>query len=50
MKVTLSCDHRALDGAQGARFLQSFKRALEKPLELFLPLDEHTTHHSVADQ
>lgn len=38
MKVTLSCDHRALDGAQGARFLQSFKRALEKPLELFLPL------------
>jgi pyruvate dehydrogenase E2 component (dihydrolipoamide acetyltransferase) len=38
MKVTLSCDHRALDGAQGARFLQSFKRVLEKPLELFLPL------------
>lgn len=50
MKVTLSCDHRALDGAQGARFLQSFKRALENPLELFLPLDEHTTHHNVADQ
>jgi pyruvate dehydrogenase E2 component (dihydrolipoamide acetyltransferase) len=40
MKVTLSCDHRALDGAQGARFLQSFKRVLEKPLELFLPLKE----------
>ena len=40
MKVTLSCDHRALDGAQGARFLQSFKRALEKPLELFLSLKE----------
>ena len=40
MKVTLSCDHRALDGAQGARFLQSFKRALENPLELFLPLNE----------
>jgi pyruvate dehydrogenase E2 component (dihydrolipoamide acetyltransferase) len=50
MKVTLSCDHRALDGAQGARFLQSFKRALEKPLELFLPLNKHTTNHSVADQ
>jgi pyruvate dehydrogenase E2 component (dihydrolipoamide acetyltransferase) len=50
MKVTLSCDHRALDGAQGARFLQSFKRALEKPLELFLPLDERTSNHSVTDQ
>jgi pyruvate dehydrogenase E2 component (dihydrolipoamide acetyltransferase) len=50
MKVTLSCDHRALDGAQGARFLQSFKRALEKPLELFLPLDDPPTHHNVADQ
>jgi pyruvate dehydrogenase E2 component (dihydrolipoamide acetyltransferase) len=49
MKVTLSCDHRALDGAQGARFLQSFKRALEKPLELFLPLDDPPTHHNVAD-
>lgn len=43
MKVTLSCDHRAVDGAQGARFLQSFKRALEKPLELFLPAKAHTT-------
>jgi pyruvate dehydrogenase E2 component (dihydrolipoamide acetyltransferase) len=50
MKVTLSCDHRALDGAQGARFLQSFKRALEKPLELFLPLDKHAPNHSVTDQ
>lgn len=37
MKVTLSCDHRALDGAQGALFLQSFKKILEHPLELFLP-------------
>jgi pyruvate dehydrogenase E2 component (dihydrolipoamide acetyltransferase) len=50
MKVTLSCDHRALDGAQGARFLQSFKRALEKPLELFLPLNESSTNHKVVDQ
>ncbi|RMH34910.1 MAG: 2-oxo acid dehydrogenase subunit E2 [Nitrospirae bacterium] len=38
MQVTLSCDHRALDGAQGAQFLQTFKRVLEQPLELFLPL------------
>jgi len=50
MKVTLSCDHRALDGAQGARFLQSFKRALEKPLELFLPLKEGSINHSLSGQ
>ncbi len=37
MKVTLSCDHRALDGAQAARFLREFKRVLEHPLELVLP-------------
>lgn len=34
MKVTLSCDHRALDGVQGAKFLQEFKRILEHPPEL----------------
>jgi len=50
MKVTLSCDHRALDGAQGARFLQSFKRALEKPLELFLPLKTRSKNNSPIDQ
>lgn len=37
MKITLSCDHRALDGAQGARFLQTLKEILENPLELILP-------------
>jgi pyruvate dehydrogenase E2 component (dihydrolipoamide acetyltransferase) len=37
MKVTLSCDHRALDGVQGATFLQEFKRLLEHPVELILP-------------
>ena len=37
MKITLSCDHRALDGAQGAKFLQTFKNILESPLQLFLP-------------
>ncbi|MGH7231757.1 MAG: dihydrolipoamide acetyltransferase family protein [Nitrospiraceae bacterium] len=38
MKVTLSCDHRALDGMQGAKFLGEVKRVLEHPLELlFLP-------------
>ncbi len=34
MKVTLSCDHRALDGVQGADFLKEFKRILEHPSEL----------------
>ncbi len=36
MKVTLSCDHRALDGVQGAQFLQTLKKTLEHPLELVL--------------
>jgi pyruvate dehydrogenase E2 component (dihydrolipoamide acetyltransferase) len=35
MKVTLSCDHRALDGVQGADFLKEFKHILEHPSELF---------------
>jgi len=34
MKVTLSCDHRALDGLQGAEFLKTFKWCLEHPHEL----------------
>ncbi len=37
MKVTLSCDHRALDGVQSARFLNEFKRILENPQELLKP-------------
>ncbi|HZF99480.1 MAG TPA: 2-oxo acid dehydrogenase subunit E2, partial [Chitinophagales bacterium] len=32
MKVTMSCDHRAVDGAMGARFLQTFKQLLENPV------------------
>ena len=39
MNVTLSCDHRVLDGAQGALFLQTFKGILEHPLDLFLSSD-----------
>jgi pyruvate dehydrogenase E2 component (dihydrolipoamide acetyltransferase) len=37
MKVTLSCDHRALDGVQAAKFLQEFKRVMEHPQELLQP-------------
>ena len=36
MKLTLSVDHRALDGAMGARYLQSLKGLLEKPLLLLV--------------
>jgi len=36
MRVTLSCDHRVIDGAVGAQFLQTFKQILENPLYLFL--------------
>lgn len=34
MRVTMSCDHRVIDGATGAKFLQTFKRLLENPLLL----------------
>lgn len=36
MKVTLSCDHRVIDGAVGAQWLQAFKRCIEDPLELIM--------------
>jgi pyruvate dehydrogenase E2 component (dihydrolipoamide acetyltransferase) len=32
MKITMSCDHRVIDGAQGSRFLQTLTRILEEPL------------------
>jgi len=34
MTVTLSCDHRAVDGALGAQLLSAFREAVEKPLSL----------------
>jgi pyruvate dehydrogenase E2 component (dihydrolipoamide acetyltransferase) len=36
MAVTLSCDHRVLDGAMGARFLQTLRQLLEEPLRLLV--------------
>ncbi|MCI5080272.1 MAG: 2-oxo acid dehydrogenase subunit E2, partial [Saprospiraceae bacterium] len=36
MKVTLSCDHRVVDGATGAQFLQTFKAILEDPIRLMV--------------
>ena len=36
MRITMSCDHRVIDGAQGARFLATLKDILEKPLSVLL--------------
>ncbi len=36
MKVTLSCDHRVVDGATGARFLGDVKALLEEPMRMLL--------------
>ena len=30
-RMTMSCDHRVIDGATGARFLQTLRRILENP-------------------
>jgi pyruvate dehydrogenase E2 component (dihydrolipoyllysine-residue acetyltransferase) len=36
MKVTLSCDHRSVDGAVGAAFLQTFKKFMENPVTMLV--------------
>ena len=36
MKVTMSCDHRAVDGAVGAAFLKTFKGLLEDPVRILI--------------
>lgn len=36
MKVTLSCDHRAVDGVTGANFLKTFAELLEEPVRLLV--------------
>ena len=36
MRMTMSCDHRVVDGALGARFLQALAARLEQPITLLL--------------
>ena len=36
MNLTLSCDHRVVDGATGAKFLQELKAILESPLTMLI--------------
>jgi pyruvate dehydrogenase E2 component (dihydrolipoamide acetyltransferase) len=36
MKVTLSCDHRSVDGSVGAAFLQTFKKFIENPVTMLV--------------
>ena len=36
MNVTLSCDHRVVDGAVGAQWLQAFKGYIENPVTMLL--------------
>jgi pyruvate dehydrogenase E2 component (dihydrolipoamide acetyltransferase) len=36
MKVTLSCDHRVVDGVVGSKFLQTFKSLMEEPVRLLV--------------
>jgi pyruvate dehydrogenase E2 component (dihydrolipoamide acetyltransferase) len=36
MKVTLSCDHRSVDGAVGAAFLQTLKKFMENPVTMLV--------------
>jgi pyruvate dehydrogenase E2 component (dihydrolipoamide acetyltransferase) len=36
LRVTMSCDHRVIDGATGAKFLQTVKRYFENPLSLII--------------
>jgi len=36
MRITMSCDHRVIDGAQGARYLATLKAMLEEPTAILL--------------
>ncbi|UCE94980.1 MAG: 2-oxo acid dehydrogenase subunit E2, partial [Flavobacteriaceae bacterium] len=36
MKLTLACDHRTVDGATGAMFLQTLKEYIENPVTMLV--------------
>ncbi len=36
MTVTLSCDHRVVDGAVGAKWLDAFKKYMQNPASMLL--------------
>ena len=36
MRITMSCDHRVIDGATGAQFLQALKGFLEEPAAILI--------------
>jgi pyruvate dehydrogenase E2 component (dihydrolipoamide acetyltransferase) len=36
LRLTMSCDHRVIDGATGAEFLKTLKQMLENPLAMLL--------------
>jgi len=36
LRMTMSCDHRVIDGATGAAFLKTLKQMLENPLAMLL--------------
>ena len=36
MKVTLTCDHRVVDGASGAQFLVTLKQLMENPIKMLV--------------
>jgi pyruvate dehydrogenase E2 component (dihydrolipoamide acetyltransferase) len=36
MKVTMSCDHRVVDGAIGAEYLKTLRQYLEQPLRIVI--------------
>jgi len=36
MRFTMSCDHRIIDGATGAKFMAAFKRIIESPLNMLI--------------
>ena len=36
MSVTITCDHRAMDGAKGAELIAAFKRFIENPVAMLV--------------